>query len=491
MKYLFLLAALTITVGSAYASGGAPCCIGFHLDKTEYTPGDIVTISVMADQFYAHSNELVIIKISDVTFGPDHTQVVYKEQKSLQDGKVEFEYKSPQSSDRYRYLVTLESPLGTDSKMFFTKKDASKIIISDVKLLTPKVSQGDQLKLEARIVDGASNPLHYLRVSADSQVPQQSCPQKLAGVGASLSPLESIQPDYWSKGIISMTIPVINTATPGTYDLVLSAGGDIEGFSYSRTTVKYEILESSPKDPPYTIFAPFNFEFKPGFMTEQVIDFTSQTTYNGCGAPIPHVPIKAELKKYDIQSSQYIETIATENLVSDDNGYYHAHFEPIGVQAGYFSFILTADYPGITHGQGIESPHNTKNFTITEEGKEFVVETDTWYSIPLNVDFSKQEKKLTLDVDTSDTYRRISLKVPTSLLDGDFVIFENGVQRTDIEVSKRIKGYSAFDFKANAGKTKIEIVGTSAVPEFGSVAALILAASLISVIGIYGMRFRK
>jgi len=490
LRFYFLVVIISvITVSSAYGSGGYPCCIGFHLDKTEYTSGDTVLISVMADQDYAHSNEMVKIKISDVTFGPDYASTVYQAQKALQDGKAEFEYKTPQSSDRYRYLVTMESPLGTDSKMFFTKKDASNIAISDVKLLTPKVKQGDHLNLEAKIVDGVGNPLHYLRVIANSQVPHQSCSDQLAGVSIDASPLYSIQPNYWSGGIINMTIPIANTAKPGTYDLEIDANGDTNGFSHSQATVRYEILASPPKDPPSYVFAPVNFHYKPGFMTEQETDFVGQTTYNGCGAPIPHIPIRTELTKYNVQSG-HTEILVAKNLTSDDQGYYHVHFDPVGIQAGYFSVRFMWDNPR-SAGMffGFEMPHNVKDFTIKAAGKEFVVHTDTWYSIPQNVSFSEQEKKLTFDVDTSDTYRRISLQVPTSLLDGDFVFFENGVQRTDIQ-TKKTEGFSEFDFKANTDKTRIELVGTSAVPEFGLMSVSVLIVSLVSVV-IFGTRFRK
>jgi hypothetical protein len=283
----------------------------------------------------------------------------------------------------------------------------------------------------------------------------------------------------------------MNTARPGTYDLTLYANGDMEGYQSEQKPFQITIEQyDGPRDPPYSVFLPFDFKFKPGFMTEQAINFTGRTAYNGCGPPIPNVPIKAEIKKYDPKTSQWLETIATQNVVSDENGYYDIYFEPIGRQAGYFSVLFTSEYPGVEHTFGIETPHNIKNFTISAEGKNFDVVADAWYSIPLKAEFNQQEKKLVVDVDTSDSFKRIALTVPHELLDGEFVIFVNGVERTDIGYSK-IKGYTTFGFEENSDKTRIEIIGTSAIPEFGPLSSLILVVSLISMIGVFGTKFRK
>lgn len=412
----------------------------------------------------------------------------------MQDGKAIFEYKLEQKdSNRYRYRVDVDTPAYSEPKMFFSKKDASKIVISDFKVLNPLIKQGEPIKFEAKVVDGVGNPAHYLRISASAEIPHQSCsPERAGWIGASIdvSPLYSTQPDYWSKGIVKGEIPISNTAMPGKYDFQIYAGGEVQGYQIDGQVSQIEIEQySGPRDPPYSVFAPFDFAFKPGFMTEQEINFTGQTTYNGCGPPIPNVPIKVEIKKYDPKTSQWLETVATQNLVSDENGYYHVYFEPIGVQAGYFSLLFTSEYPGVEQTFGIETPHNIKNFTIPAEGKNFDVMVDGWYSIPLKAEFNQQEKKLAVDVDTSDSFKRIALTVPHELLDGEFVIFVNGVERTDIGYAK-VTGYTTFGFESNTDMTRIDIIGTSAIPEFGPISGLVLVVSLISVVT-FGTRLRR
>ncbi|MGI0009545.1 MAG: hypothetical protein ACRD92_08000 [Nitrosopumilaceae archaeon] len=467
-----------------FGSGWYPCCVGWSLDKIEYQPGDTVRVLVTATDEFEHSNETVVVKISDVTYGPDYASVVFEDQKALQDGKVLFEYKLPQKdSDRYRYQVFVDTPAEDKSKIFFTKKDASKIVISDLKVLNPVLKQGEPIRFESKVVDGVGNPAHYLRILVTGDIPHQLCSTEIAGsAGAYLdvSPLYSLQPDYWSAGIIKGQILIMNTAKPGLYNLTLYASGDIEGYQNEQKSFPITIEQyDGHRDSPYSVFTPFNFKFQPGFMTEQTFNFTGQTAYNGCGPPLPNVPIKVEIKKYDLKSSKWLETVATQNVVSDENGYYHVYFDPIGLQAGYFSILFTTDYPGVNNTFGIETPYNTKNFTINAEGKEFVIETDTWYSIPLNVEFSQKDKKLTFDVDTSDSLKRITLSVPHELLDGEFVIFVNGVERTDIGYNK-IQGYTIFGLESNTDKTHIEIIGTSAIPEF-PVAGMILIASITAM----------
>jgi hypothetical protein len=188
------------------------------------------------------------------------------------------------------------------------------------------------------------------------------------------------------------------------------------------------------------------------------------------------VPIRAEIKRYDPVSSQWIETLAVYETVSDYNGYYDVYFEPIGLQAGYFSVLVTSDYPSQFNTFGLEMPHNIRNFTIGAEGREFVVEVDAWYSIPISVQFFQDEKKIIVDVDTSDPLKRFEVKVPHELLDGQFVFFVNGVERTDINYAK-FDGYSSFHFESSENMTRVELVGTSAIPEFGHISVVVLAAA--------------
>lgn len=475
----------------SYGSGGS-CCFEVEIDKTEYMPGETIHILVQSSGNHENSNQTFLLKISDITYGPDHPDIIYQEQASLNNGRSELEYEIPQKeSNRYRYLISVESTIGNDLTTFVTKKGANKIIISDVAVLNPQVKQGENLKIEAKIVDGMGNPIHYLRVTTDSEVPKENCDanEGYEAFGRDLSPTASLQPRYWPDGIINGTIPIVNTVKPGKYNLVISASADVEGFERAHDTIQYEILYNPEKPKPHSLFKPFTVDFDESkFFTEQTISVEGVTTYNSCGETLSNVPVKAEIKHYDIVAMRYLETVQSKDAVSDENGRFSFSFPPVGVKPGYFTIHLTAMYDGVEQTVGTEMPYNVKNFTISAEGKEFDVVADARYSIPLNVEFNQQEKKITADFDTSDSFKRVGLTVPHELLDGEFVIFVNGVERTDIWYSK-ITGFTIFGFESNTDKTHIEIIGTSAIPEFGPISGLVLVISLISVVTL-GTRLR-
>ncbi len=480
-------------VNSAYGGAWYPCCFEFKLDKTEYSPSDTVLITVQGSDQFANSSETISVKISDVTYGPDHANVVFEEQKTTQDGKAVFEYKLPQKdSDRYRYLVFVDTPAEDKTRMFFSKKDASKLVVSEVKVLNPVLKQGEPIRFEAKVVDGVGNPTHYARILATGDIPHESCSSEISGfAGAYLdvSPLYSSQPDYWSAGIVKGEIPIMDTAMPGKYGLQIFANGEIDGYVVDGESFQIEIIPTDkPRAPAYGVFAPFRYQFAPGFPLDQPINVTARTTYNGCGPALPNIPIKAELKRYDMQKSQWIDTLATKETTSDKDGFFNVFFEPVGARPGSYTVLLTGQYEGKDHTIGIEFPHNIKNFTISEEGKEFTVTVDGWYFIPLDATFDKENKKLTLELDTSDSFRRVDFRVPHELLDGEFrTVLVNGQERD--ASAQKYEGYTWFaPWPGEDDHTTIEVIGTSAIPEF-PLTILILLLTFIPILFLTRNRF--
>ena len=493
MKTIFLII-FGLGIGSlffihftdSYSGARYPCCVEWALDKTEYDPGDIVKVIVTVTDELKDSNEYVTIKINEVTFGPDFSELVFEKTKLLNDENLIFEYKIPENvSEKYRYLVSVSSPARDDSEMFFTKKDASKIIISDIQTSNSVVKQGDSISIKAKVVDGVGNPSHYLSISASDNIPHQNCNSDehgWAGAHTVLSPLRTIQPEYWSSGIISGDIKIKDTAKPGTYNFILYAGGTEDGYQNIEKTFPVEILEyDGPRDPPYTVFSPFEYNFGNEFLTEQPIEITAYTAYNGCGPTISNIPIKAEFLRYDLKNHQWMETIKTKETMSDENGEYNFYFEPIGMRPGYYTIQLTSTYQGIENTIGSQPPSNIKNFTIVEEGKKFVIPVDGNYFIPQNVTFDKENKTLTLELDTDEPFRQVEFSIPTELLDGDFVVYVNGIER-DGNI-KKYDGYTRFSpWPGEDDHTIIEVIGTSAIPEFQTVVMFVLLLSMLPVI---------
>ncbi|MDE1766777.1 MAG: hypothetical protein KGI27_10980 [Thaumarchaeota archaeon] len=487
---LFAVAAISaFSLAPSYESGMIPCCLNINLDKTEYNPGDPVNITVMESDNIANSSGEVSITIYDVTYGQGNEKTVYQDKKSFENGKAEFEFKAPQSPDRYIYLVTAQSQHITKSKLFFTKKDASKIVISDVKVLTPKVMQGEQLKLEVKVLDGLGNKIHGLRVIGLGEIPEISCADKIP-IYPDLSPTNSNQPMYWTDGTVNGTILIMPYAKPGSYDLTLRAGSEIDGYQTSNATIHYEVTENPDKPTPFSVIhAPLGVDYdKNKFFAGQPIRVHSFTAYDDCGDIIPNVPITAEMKRYDFQKSTYIQTLQTKNVTSDKNGTFSVTFDPVGLRAGDYTVLVTSHYPGVNETFGIADHHNKKNFTISELGKNFTVSVDGWDFIPLNAAFDRQDKKLTLDLDSSDSFRRVDFTVPNELLDGKFTVLVNGQER-DGDIQKH-QGYTSFSpWPGQENHTAIEVIGTTAIPEF-PFAVPVLLISVVSVIVFYRIKFR-
>jgi len=73
----------------------------------------------------------------------------------------------------------------------------------------------------------------------------------------------------------------------------------------------------------------------------------------------------------------------------------------------------------------------------------------------------------------------ITLSPTKQVFDGAFMVFVDGEQWDDIEISG-----NKITVMFLAGAEKIEIFGTHVIPEFGAIAALILAVAIISIIAV-------
>ena len=66
-----------------------------------------------------------------------------------------------------------------------------------------------------------------------------------------------------------------------------------------------------------------------------------------------------------------------------------------------------------------------------------------------------------------------------SVLDGAFMVLVDGEEWDDVEING-----NEISVMFLAGAEEIEIIGTFVVPEFGAIAALILAVAIISIIAV-------
>ena len=96
--------------------------------------------------------------------------------------------------------------------------------------------------------------------------------------------------------------------------------------------------------------------------------------------------------------------------------------------------------------------------------------------------FNPERKSLQIFV-TNPTYDnvRFEVSIPHEFLNGNMTTFFDGELRTDIDM-RHILGSSITVFSLPPGEHVVEIMGTSAIPEFQTVAMLVLLLSMFPIV---------
>ena len=91
--------------------------------------------------------------------------------------------------------------------------------------------------------------------------------------------------------------------------------------------------------------------------------------------------------------------------------------------------------------------------------------------------FSATSNSLTVQISSQGMDGTLTINPPTDAIKGIFMVLVDGEEWDDVTINGN---EVTVDFPA--GTTEIEIIGTFAIPEFGTIAALILAVAIISII---------
>jgi len=137
--------------------------------------------------------------------------------------------------------------------------------------------------------------------------------------------------------------------------------------------------------------------------------------------------------------------------------------------------VIPAAYAQLSDRTGLKQV-----FTIETGGYSFPVELVSNFSVE-ETEFSAEEKKLTFHVFSSLQNNMAEIQIPKNLINGNLTFFVNGTEifpnvQTNDEIS-----FVFMEFAGN-GTNKIEIIGTTYLPEFSAVAPLVLAGSLAGIL---------
>lgn len=134
----------------------------------------------------------------------------------------------------------------------------------------------------------------------------------------------------------------------------------------------------------------------------------------------------------------------------------------------------------LAYGQLSDRTGLKQVFTIETGGYSFPVEVVSNFNVEETV-FSAEEKKLTLHVFSSLQNNIAEIQIPKNLINGNFTFFVNGTEVfPNVQTNDKIS-FVFMEFAGN-GTNKIEIIGTTYLPEFSAVAPLVLASSLAGLL---------
>ncbi len=118
-----------------------------------------------------------------------------------------------------------------------------------------------------------------------------------------------------------------------------------------------------------------------------------------------------------------------------------------------------------------------KSIDISTGGYDFEVEVVGTFDV-VDHDFSADEKMLTIYLESNVEHNLTEIIIPRNLINGEFTFLLDEQQVfPKVHTSDEISFITlSFDGK---GAHKLEIIGTTYLPEFAAVAPLVLAASLV------------
>ncbi len=121
-----------------------------------------------------------------------------------------------------------------------------------------------------------------------------------------------------------------------------------------------------------------------------------------------------------------------------------------------------------------------QDFTIETGGYDFTVEITSNFNVE-DIEFSSDDKRLTLFINSGIENNLAEIQIPLNLINGNFTFILNDQEiLPNVRTNEKIS-FITLEFEGT-GKNKLDIIGTTYLPEFSEIASLILFASLFVLI---------
>lgn len=182
----------------------------------------------------------------------------------------------------------------------------------------------------------------------------------------------------------------------------------------------------------------------------------------------------------------------------DASGAYTAQFQlPADSKKGAYTVDATADVSsdvlgtlGLKEKGGLDSTTkivvvSPNSMSVKAEGHDFDVQVASNSTSVGNLNFDEQNKKLSFTVQGDAGTKGVTeVTIPKSLLSGDLTVMIDGraMAQSDVVETASTDTQTTLELNYHHSTHQIDIVGTSAVPEFSSLASLVLVASILAVV---------
>ncbi len=163
----------------------------------------------------------------------------------------------------------------------------------------------------------------------------------------------------------------------------------------------------------------------------------------------------------------------------------------IKAQAGPHSTIFKTNVHLIAMDSQSSLECNSNEITVTgNNGGQYCIPFESNFALSqVTSSLNTETKTLTLNINGPNA-QTLSLDIDRKLLnakssdgeDAAFIVMVNGEPADFTESDSSTAGHRTLTLSFGAGGSTIEIIGTSVIPEFGSIAVLILVVAIISIV---------
>ena len=136
--------------------------------------------------------------------------------------------------------------------------------------------------------------------------------------------------------------------------------------------------------------------------------------------------------------------------------------------------------------QETNPPGLKQNFEIETGGYEFTVDIVSSFEVD-ELEFNSDDKRITLFFKTGVTNNLAEIIIPTNLINGNFTFFLDDQEIfPSVKTNEKIS-FITLEFEGD-GSHKLDIVGTTYLPEFSQLLPLVLAFPLIGIIIVFKLK---